>query len=245
MMECMEPETRSVLVRCPLFAGLDTDMLRAAEREAVERLFARHETLFREGEPAETFIVVVAGRAKLTQLGTDGQEVIVRYVGTGDMCAAVSIFAGSSYPASATAVEPTRVLLWRREQIDALLRSQPALALNAMRILSERVRELQDRVRELATEKVARRIARALIRLARQVGKRTDNGVLIDMTLSREDLAKMTGTTLFTVSRVLSEWEAAGIVATGRERVVIRRPHGLVTIAEDLPVHPPPEAGKS
>jgi len=225
----------SVLGRCPLFVGLGEAELAGARREAVERVVARRETLFREGDPAEAFMVVVAGRVKLTQLGADGQEVIVRYLGPGDMCAAVAIFPGATYPATAEAVDEIRVLLWPREQIDGLLRRLPALAMNAMRVLSERVRELQDRVRELSTEKVAQRIARALIRLARQVGKRVEGGVLLDLPLSREDLANMTGTTLYTVSRVLSEWEASGIVETGRERVVIRRPHGLVSIAEDLP----------
>jgi len=228
-------ETVSVLRRCPLFAGLDDGELRAACGGAAELTAARHETLFSEGDPAEAFMVVLAGRVRLSQVGADGQEVIVRYLGPGDMGAAVAIFPDATYPATATAVDETRVLVWRRDLIDAALRQQPALAMNAMRILSERVRELQDRVRELATEKVAQRIARALIRLARQVGKRVEGGVLLDLALSREDLAKMTGTTLYTVSRVLSEWEAAGIVESGRERVVIRRPHGLVAIAEDLP----------
>ena len=63
--------------------------------------------------------------------------------------------------------------------------------------------------------------------------------MLIDMPLSRQDLAEMTGTTLFTVSRVLSEWESQGIVESGRERVVVKRPHGLVALAEDLPPSPP------
>ena len=238
-MDPVEAETLSLLRRCPLFAGLEPDELRAAHRAAAVIEAGRREALFREGEPAETFVVVLAGRVKLTQVGADGQEVIVRYLGPGDMGAATAIFSGSTYPATAIAVGDVRLLTWPRERIDELLRRIPALALNAMRILSERVRELQDRVRELATEKVAQRVARALVRLARQVGKRVEGGVLLDMPLSREDIAKMTGTTLFTVSRVLSTWEAAGIVASRRERIVIRHPHGLVAIAEDLPDRPP------
>ena len=238
-MDPVEAETLSVLGRCPLFAGLGPDDLGAAHRGAISLAAGRHETLFREGEPAETFVVVLAGRVKLTQVGADGQEVIVRYLGPGDMGAAIAIFSGSTYPATATAVGDVRLLAWSRERIDELLRRIPALALNAIGVLSGRVRELQDRVRELSTEKVAQRVARALVRLARQVGRRVDEGVLLDMPLSREDIAKMTGTTLFTVSRVLSAWEAAGIVASGRERIVIRRPHGLVAIAEDLPDRPP------
>jgi CRP/FNR family transcriptional regulator, nitrogen oxide reductase regulator len=235
-MAVMADETVSILAGCSLFAGLDAGALEAVRRVAVTRQLARHATLFREGDPADEFMVVLAGRLKLTQLAADGQEVIVRYLGAGEMCVAVAIFAGNTCPATATAVEDSSVLAWRRVDVDAALREYPALALNALKVLSGRLCELQDRVRELSTERVARRIARALLRLVRQVGKRVDDGVLLDLTLSREDLAKLTGTTLFTVSRVLSEWEARGVIATGRERVVIRRPHDLVAIAEDLPV---------
>jgi len=234
MMRLLADETTKLLRGCELFDGVDEAGLAEAARLGAARSAARHATLFREGEPADTFMVVVSGRVKLTQVGADGQEVIVRYVGPGEMCAVVAVFPDAAYPATATAVEATRVLAWPRSEVERLLRRQPAVALNALRILSARTRELQERVRELATEKVAQRIARALIRLARQAGRRVEGGVLIDLPLSREDLAKVAGTTLFTVSRTLSAWEADGIVSTGRERVLIRRPHGLVEIAEDL-----------
>ncbi len=74
-----------------------------------------------------------------------------------------------------------------------------------------------------------------LLRLASQTGRQTEEGVLIDMPLSRQDLAEMTGTTLYTVSRILSQWEQKGYVESRREHVVIRFPHALVTVAEDLP----------
>ena len=109
-----------------------------------------------------------------------------------------------------------------------------ALILNAFTSI-RRFHELQDRYRELATERVERRVARALLRLARQTGTRTQEGVLLDLPLSRQDLGQMTGTTQYTASRILSGWEHKGLIVTGRERVVIRDPHGLVIIAEDLP----------
>jgi CRP-like cAMP-binding protein len=109
------------------------------------------------------------------------------------------------------------------------------LALNGLRLVAGRFQDLQDRYRELSTERVERRIARVLLRLARQTGQRTERGVLIDLPLSRQDLGEMTGTTLYTVSRTLSGWEQQGLIETGRERIVIRNPHSLVSIAEDLP----------
>ena len=105
-----------------------------------------------------------------------------------------------------------------------------------MKLMAGQAQDIQERYRQLATERVERRLARTLIRLAAQAGKKIPDGVLIDLTLTRQDLAEMSGTTLFTVSRILSAWEDKGLVLLGRERVVIRFPHGLVIIAEDLGV---------
>lgn len=80
-----------------------------------------------------------------------------------------------------------------------------------------------------------RRVAHALLRLVRQAGRRVEGGVEVDFPLSRQDIAAMTGTTLHTVSRILSGWETRGIVESGRQPVTIRQPHALVAIAEDLP----------
>jgi CRP-like cAMP-binding protein len=97
---------------------------------------------------------------------------------------------------------------------------------------------LQNQHRELATERVERRIARALLRLVPQMGREVADGVVIDLRLSRQDLADLTGTTLYTVSRTLSQWEKQGLVQSGRERVLIRLPHALAALAEDLPTPP-------
>jgi CRP-like cAMP-binding protein len=82
-------------------------------------------------------------------------------------------------------------------------------------------------------------VARCLLRLARQTGQKIEGGVLIGLPLSRGDLAKIAGTTLYTVSRILSGWEQQGFVEAGRERVLIRQAHILAAIAEDLPPSTP------
>jgi CRP-like cAMP-binding protein len=102
-----------------------------------------------------------------------------------------------------------------------------------MKLMTSYIQEMQERYRELATEKVERRIARVLLRLTSQMGVKTKDGS-IELTFTRQDLAEMSGTTLYTVSRVLSEWERQGLVEAGRERVLIRKPHGVVQIAEEL-----------
>jgi CRP-like cAMP-binding protein len=159
----------------------------------------------------------------------------LRYVAPVDTFGVVAVLSEAEFPVSAQAVDVSEVLVWSKSTINSLMLEIPQIAVNGMSILAGRVREFQQRIVEMSTERVERRIARALLRLAQQTGRKTDEGVLIDMPLSRQDLAEMTGTTLYTVSRMLSQWESKGLIHSGREKIVIVFPHGLVAIAEDLP----------
>jgi CRP-like cAMP-binding protein len=229
------------LQRVGLFQGIAPDDLARIAQVARRRQIPAETFLFHQGDPAEVIYVPVQGRLKLTQITPEGHEVILRYVGVGEMTGATAAFGDTAYPASAETVEETGVLGWDNTTMVELIEHYPRLGLNILHLLSARLQELQDRLRELSTERVERRIARALLRLVSQLGRKAETGVLIDLPLSRQDLANMTGTTLYTVSRVLSHWEEEGIVEAGREKVLIKHPPSLVVIAEDLPpaVKPP------
>ncbi|MGE5234838.1 MAG: Crp/Fnr family transcriptional regulator [Acidobacteriota bacterium] len=230
----MNPERLALLSASPLFRHIAADEIGEIAGQGREARIRSRAILFREGEPAAALHLVLEGRVTLKQGAAGGQEVMVRLAGPGEILAAVAALAESSYPATARAVEPALVLLWPRDLLHDLLLRHPELAVNAIGILAARIRELQERFLELATERVAQRIARALVRLARQTGRRVPDGVLIDVRLSRQDLAEMTGTTLFTVSRTLSEWQGLGIVRSRGGRIVVASPHALVAIAEGL-----------
>ncbi len=223
-----------MLERSALFHGLPREAVERAVRCADRVVRARGESFFRQGDPAARVYVVASGRVKLQGVHPDGRVVLHRLAGPGDVFGALALLGEENYPVTAEAWEPAEALGWTGDHLRGLAADHPQLAWNLLRVAARRVRELQGRVEELVAERVERRIARALLRLARQVGRRTEEGVRIDLTLSREDLANLTGTTLFTTSRVLSRWEAQGIVRAGRQRLVIRNPHALVEVAEDL-----------
>lgn len=228
--------TRSETLRkIPLFANLDGQGLQTIEDAAHVLKVEEENFLFYQDDPVERIYVLEEGRVKLTQIAPDGQQVIMRVVTPGMMIAAIGIVSGAVYPVTGQAAEDSKLIYWTQREMLALIERFPKLALNAMQVLAGHVREFQDRYRELATERVERRLARTVIRLASQAGRKVDEGVLIDLPLTRQDLAEMTGTTLYTVSRIVSQWENQGLVQAGRERILIRFPHGLVRIADDLP----------
>lgn len=202
---------------------------------AGRRHVGKGEFFFHQDEPADFFYVLVEGQVRLSQLTAEGHQVIIRFMSPGDGMGIIVALSNTTYPLSAEAVTDCLALRWDYVSTIRLMEQHSRLGLNGLRLVAGRFQDLQDRYRELSTERVERRVARVLLRLARQTGQRTDRGVLIDLPLSRQDLGEMTGTTLYTVSRTLSSWEQQGLIETGRERVIICNPHGLVSIAEDLP----------
>jgi CRP/FNR family transcriptional regulator, nitrogen oxide reductase regulator len=221
-----------------LFRRLSDEALRAVIATAHTLTVAEDAFLFYQDDPAERVFVLTQGRMRLGQLSPDGQQVIMRVATPWMLIAAIGMVTGALYPVSAQAAEPSQVLYWNQPEMLALIERYPDLALNAMRLLAGHVREFQDRYREMATERVERRLARALQRLADQVGRKTPEGLLLDLPLTRQDLAEMIGATLYTVSRIFSQWESQGLVLVGREKVVIRSLPGLASVADDFPNNP-------
>jgi CRP-like cAMP-binding protein len=218
-----------------LFEGLPTDALARVAALAHPRPLPAGGYFFNEGQEAEEFFVLAAGRVKITQLTPEGQQVVLRVIGPGDAFGGVGAFGDSTYPVTAEAVEASVALTWTSAAMRQLMVAEPSVALNALRVVASRLHELQRQYRQLMTERVEQRVARALLRLVRDAGRRVESGIEIAFPVSRQDIAEMTGTTLYTVSRLLSAWEQDGIVRGGRRRIVLVKPHALVSIAEDLP----------
>lgn len=220
----------------PLFEGLSDEGLNRAIGLAQRERRAKDSQLFEQGATATTFYLILAGRIRVSQITPEGQQVIIRYLGPQEIAGCVAVCGGVPYPATATAVEDTWLLTWTRARMSELAADFPIIGMNAMQIMGGRMTELQGRLTELQTIRVDRRIAHALGRLVVQAGRRTTDGIEIDFAITRKDLAEMTGTTLYTVSRTLSEWETSGIVSSRRQKVVILRPHDLAAIAKATPV---------
>jgi CRP-like cAMP-binding protein len=137
------------------------------------------------------------------------------------------------YPATATAIVDSVTLAWDMTIWDEFMARYPTLALNVMKTMGQRVQDAHARVKEMATENVERRVAHALLRLVQHSGREVDQGVLVDFPVTRQDLAEASGTTLHSVSRILSAWEDAGVVVAGRQKVIVCDLEKLFRIAEE------------
>lgn len=217
--------------RSRIFDGLTEAERRLWIEAARPRDVGRHDVVARQGEPAAAFTLVESGLLKLLQLTPDGRELIVRFVGPGEPFGGVVVLDVAAYPVSALAVEPTRLLHWPVDVLRTMLDRFPQVRLNITREIAAHMTDALTRVRELATERVGQRLAHTLLRLMRQVGTPGPDGVVIAHPLTRQELADLTGTTLYTVSRTLSQWQTQGILHSSRQRLIVRAPRRLEALS--------------
>jgi CRP-like cAMP-binding protein len=225
----------SLVAHLPLFAGLTADELDAILREARSLRIPKNSNVFEQGEDAHSFFVLLHGHVRASKTTPAGEQVVVRYVAPGESFGVAMAIGLQRYPATATAVDDSIVLAWPSATWPRLVEQYPSLATSTLRTVGSRLQETHTRVIEMSTQQVEQRVAHALLRLAKQSGRKVEAGIEIDFPISRQDIAQMTGTTLHTVSRLLSGWEQRGLIESGRQRIVLREPHKLVLLAEQAP----------
>ncbi len=223
---------KSVIASLPLFEGFTPEALDEVLTSARSQRVAKSTHVFTQGEEAKSFFLLLHGRVRAYRVTPSGEQTVMRFVGPGDLFGVAPAIGAALYPANALAVVDSVVLAWPSALWPALAAKHPSLAGGMMRTLGDRLQETQTRLSEISTQEVERRVANALLRLAAQGGRRETAGVAFDFPISRRDIADMTGTTLFTVSRIFAAWEASGVLATGRQKIVIRDPRQLAVLAE-------------
>ena len=175
-------------------------------------------------------VLLTSGCAKIMQIGLNGTEVILRLNGPGEALGMAASGAQAQHSSSAQMLSASTALVWEIDTFESLAERFPALRRNTTRILCKRLEELEERFREISTEKVAARLSHQIVRLLNQVGRRVNGAVQIN--LSREELAQLIGTTLFTVSRLLSDWDEQGIVSARWQSVTVKNLEALVELSE-------------
>ncbi len=223
---------RSIVKPLPLFSRMSDSEIDLILSHASSSRAAQGETVFVQGTPANHFFLLLNGRLKVTQVTPDGQQIIVRVVHPGDLFGFAKALQRTDYPGTAHAAAESLYLAWPTSLWSFFVEQNPALAVSALQTIGNRLEEAHTRIREMSTQEVERRVAHAVLRLAGKAGRPEDGGIRIDFQISKQDIAEMTGTTLHTVSRILSAWEDRGLVEGGRQKLLVRDLTGLSRLAE-------------
>ncbi|PYT99015.1 MAG: hypothetical protein DMG38_13410 [Acidobacteria bacterium] len=221
-----EARRKETLVRhSPLFSGISAAECRELLSAACEKHFARRQRIFLEGDLVRQVVLLTSGSAKVVQFGQSGSEVILRLAGPGEVVGTLNLSLQVRHGSTAQALRASTALVWDAAVFESFAQRSAHLRRNITSMISKELHELEERYCEISTERVSVRLSHQLARLLKQIGLRVDGGV--EIRLSREELAQLTGTTLFTVSRLLSDWNQRGIVTARREAVSVHNPQAL------------------
>jgi CRP-like cAMP-binding protein len=223
---------RSLVANLSMFAGLAPAEQDDLLREARSVRYPKGSAIFEQGAEIDRFFVLLHGHLRVEKTTAQGHQTVVRYVSAGELFGVAQAINLSHYPATAVAAVDSIALAWPSSSWARLTARYPSLAGSVMQTIGNRLQDTQTRVIEISNEQVEQRVAHALLRLAKQAGRKVEAGIEIDFPISRQDIAEITGTTLHTVSRILSAWETQGLVEGGRQRIVLRDSHRLHLLAE-------------
>ena len=223
---CTPAVRRRVLAEVPFFAGLGPDEIDAIDRLCRTEAVQSDEPVYHAGQAATRLMVVASGVVKTTRLSIDGRETVTDVLGPGDFLGALPTLGQDTYPDSAWALSPACLLTLGADDFDAALTKFPSVARAALEAVATRLAHTQAALHSSGAG-VEARLASKLLTLADKLGEEWHDGLLLQVPLSRDDLAAMTGARTETVSRIMSAWRRQGLVESGRRWLAIRDRAGL------------------
>jgi CRP/FNR family transcriptional regulator len=219
------------LKKIDLFKNLTDEELKELQAYLVTTAYKKKEYIFSEGDSPEWFYIVSAGKVKVTKLSHEGKEIILEVISPHDIFGGVAVLRNFPYPANAVAMEDAEVIKMSRKNLMRLVDRFPNLMYFIALQLGDRMKSSHDSLKNIALERVEARIAALLLKLSNKVGVETKDGLLIDMRLTKQDVADMVGTTVETSIRTFSKFKKEGLVTDTDGKFMIKDKEGLASLS--------------
>src|SRR5688572_20648936 len=211
----------AALRRAMLFSELDDTALRSIAERAVTRYFRKDEVLFIAGEKAEGLYVIVSGSVRAFRDSVDGREQVIHVERAGGTVAEVPMFDDGNYPSTVAAEEETAALFLDKRDVRQLCLEHPEITLAALRVLARRLRRCAELVETLSLKEVGQRVARFVLSEARRNGQQTNQGVVVTLTQTNQQIAARVGSVRDVVSRALSRLQNDGLIVVEDRKLTI------------------------
>jgi CRP-like cAMP-binding protein len=215
------------LNKIDLFKNLSDEDFKELEPYLTTTLYKKKDDIFTEGDAPEWFYIVATGKIKITKISHDGKEIILEIISPNDIFGGVAVLRNFPYPANAVAMEDSEVVKISRKNLMRLVDRFPNLMYLIALQLGDRMKSSYDSLKNIALDRVEARIAALLLKLSNKVGLETDEGLVIDMRLTKQDVADMVGTTVETSIRTFSKFKKQGLVADADGKIIIKDRKGL------------------
>lgn len=221
----------SLMTGLPLFSNLTRPQIREILDAAQTARFDAGQSVFAEGTPVERFFLLLDGHVRVQRNTPEGDQIILLHIAPGQLFGIGAALGHRTYPATAIAADDCVVLAWPNRLWPDFVAQYDGFATRTYSVVGERLNDMHTVIVEMATKQVEQRIASAILRLITQMGRKVDIGIEIDFPITRQNISDMTGSTLHTVSRLLSAWEKDGIVTSERKKITVTAPHKLVLLS--------------
>lgn len=227
----MISHTQTLLSRMPPFYRLSPHDLSTVFGLGDVRQLGPGRVVFEEAQPVERFYLLLCGHIRFVRLTSEGDQIIVLHIPAGQMFGIGVALDQTTHHVTAVTADNCLVQSWPNALWPVFSASYVGFAAEALRTIGARADEMSNRIVELSTKLVEQRIACALLRMIGQSGRKVAGGVEIGFPVTRQNIADMTGTTLHTVSRILSIWERQGVLKSMRCLIMVQDPHRLVRLS--------------
>ena len=221
-----------ILKKSLFFSSLSESSLKEISRFFSEEKYQRDDYIFFEGDLPEWLYIVMEGRVKLLKHSDTGKDIILQIYSPGDMFGEVSLFDRKPYASSSQAMEPSSILKMPRKDFFLFFGRHPFVATEMILELGRQLGDAQTTIKSLAVDRVEQRIAHILLKLASKVGVSEKGGIMINLPLTRQDLADMAGTTVETAIRVMSRFTKSKVIKPADGKIFLLNPQALERILE-------------
>ena len=215
---CSDPKEgneKSCIERVPIFSSLTPEEMLEVSTTTTHRQYKKGEIIYLEGELSEKLFIINKGKVKISKLSEEGKEQIIRILYAGDFMGELSLFIHFPLKNNAEALETTTVCIIDSKKINDLIEKLPSIALKIMKELSLRLEKTESLIQSLGIYDVEHRVADTLLKMA-------DSNKLIDLDISKKDLASHIGMSQETLSRKLSSFQSMGwIKQEGQRKIII------------------------
>ena len=215
-------DEREVLRTVPIFSELSDEDITSLAHLALRKRYPKDTVVFFENEEGDFFFTILEGRIKVTILGDDGREVILSMLGPGDFFGEMALLDNETRSATAIAVEESELLSLHRNDFQSVLNDNKSITSALIRVLSARLRRANHQISTLALLDVYGRVARVIVDMAREEGKRLRDGRIAFRRATHQEIANRIGTTRETVTRMLKDLERQGLIHVEGKEIVVQ-----------------------
>lgn len=210
------------LKKSELFSSLKDDELQSISKYFEKVTYKNNENIFVEGDPSDKFYLLAEGSVKVLKHTMMGKDIILEIMSPGDIFGGVAVLDKKPFPASAQAMESTTVVWISRQNLLRIMDDYPVLKLEIVKYFSDKLRDAHEMLKNIATERVEKRIASLLLKLSEKIGVDDDGFRKIDFPLTRQEISEMVGTTVETCIRTMSKLQKRGIIKSSNGRISIK-----------------------